>query len=179
MREWQDRGFFSIIIAFNITPFQFIQEDLMSNIKNIIRESGIDPKYLEIEITESGIMENEENNIGKLNDLHEMGISISIDDFGTGCSSLSRLKNYPVSILKIDKSFIDDLGTDSKALAIILAIIKLAHELGFNVVAEGVETWEQLELLKSMDCDFFQGYYFYRPQVPGDIEKSFLELKSV
>ncbi len=162
-RKWQDMGYDPIPVSVNLSPYQFRQRDLISAIRNIIIETGLDPRWLELEITESGIMENEEDSIAKLKEIHDLGISISIDDFGSGYSSLSKLKSYPIDTLKIDKSFIDDLPHDRRSTMIAITIIDLAHNLGFNVVAEGVEKKEQFSFLQEHDCDQFQGYYFHKP----------------
>ncbi len=169
----QNLGYEPKRVAVNISPYQFSQANLIDVIKQTIDETGLDPQWLELEITESGIMQNERESIRKLKELAEIGIGISIDDFGTGYSSLSKLKLYPISTLKIDKSFVDDLPLDPLSVKIAVSIIDLAHNLGFKVVAEGVETVEQLEFLKEHGCDQFQGYYFYRP-LPLDDFKNML-----
>ena len=170
-RKWQDQGLDPIQISVNLSPLQFRQPDLTENIKKIIIETGLEPEMVELEITESGIMENEKDSIEKLYELHEMGIALSIDDFGTGYSSLSKLKSYPIDTLKIDKSFIDDIPVDPMSVKITTAIIDLAHNLGFKVVAEGVERKEQLDFLIENQCDFFQGFYFSRPLSKEDMGK--------
>ena len=166
-------------VAVNLSPSQFQQPDIVGVVKRIIEESELDPRCLELEITESGIMMNEKESINKLNELSEMGVSISIDDFGTGYSSLSKLKLYPINTLKIDKSFVDDLPGDSLSATIAVSIIDLAHNLGFEVVAEGVETVEQLEFLKSKGCDQFQGYLFSKPLPLEELRKLLLTSKIV
>lgn len=170
-RIWQEKGYGPIKVSVNLSPFQFSQPDLVANIVKITAESGLDPKWLEFEITESGIMQNEERNIQKLVELRERGFSIAIDDFGTGYSSLSKLQNYPIDTLKIDKSFIDNIVTSEKTAAIIRYIINLAHDLGFCVVAEGVETKEQLESLIDFGCDQIQGFYYSKPLPSEEFEK--------
>ncbi len=167
----QNLGYEPKRVAVNISPYQFSQANLIDTIKQTIDVTGLDPQWLELEITESGIMQNERESIRKLKELAEIGIGISIDDFGTGYSSLSKLKLYPISTLKIDKSFVDDLPLDPLSVKIAVSIIDLAHNLGFKVVAEGVETVEQLEFLKEHGCDQFQGYYFYRPLPLDDFKK--------
>ncbi|MBI9099204.1 MAG: bifunctional diguanylate cyclase/phosphodiesterase [Spirochaetaceae bacterium] len=178
MMKWQMNSLFLNKLAVNISPVQFAQKSLVPEIKKIIRETGINPCWLELEITESGIMSNEEETISKLQEIHEMGISISIDDFGTGYSSMSRLKDFPVRTLKIDKSFVDDMISNEKSSTIITSIINLAHDLGFNVIGEGVETVEQFETLIFLGCDFFQGYYFSKPGPSEEIEKLLTRKKS-
>lgn len=159
-REWQDMGLSPIKVSVNISPYQFRQAELIDEIKRSLDSSRLDPRWLELEITESGIMENERDAIRKLTQIHDMGISISIDDFGTGYSSLSKLKDYPIDIVKIDQSFVKHLPDEQKACTIVRIIIMLAHTLGFKVVAEGVESEEQLNFLIENKCDTFQGWLF-------------------
>ncbi len=170
-RQWQDMGYAVPKIAVNLSPFQFAHRELLYDLEAILKRTGVDPRSLEIEITESGIMKDEMDAIYKLRAIREMGIAISIDDFGTGYSSLSKLRIYPVDTLKIDKSFVDSLPGDSMSSIIATTIISLGHSLGFKVVAEGVETPEQLEFLTKNGCDQFQGFYFYRPSDPDSIKK--------
>ncbi len=167
MKQWHDMGLPEVRVAVNISPAQFRQEKLIDMIRETIEETKLPPSSLELEITESGIMEDEDEAIRKLHALHEMGISISIDDFGTGYSSLSKLKDYPIDTVKIDKSFIDNLPGESRAETITTTIIDLAHNLGFKVVAEGIETVQQLSFLEQQKCDQYQGYFFSHP-LPAD-----------
>lgn len=162
-RKWLDAGYNPLRVAVNLSVYQFRQSDLVEMIKKILQQTSLEPQYLELEITESGILENENENIKKLNELHDMGISISIDDFGTGYSSLSKLKELPISTLKIDKKFVDSLPFDRKSVTIARSIIDLAHNLEFSVVSEGIENARQFEFLVEHNCDEFQGYYFSRP----------------
>jgi len=150
-------------VAVNISPEQFSRPDLVKSIREILDATGIDPCLMELEITESAIMSDEAKGIRTLNDLHDAGIALAIDDFGTGYSSLSKLRLYPIDLLKIDKSFIMDLPGDRQSAVIARTIIDMAHNLGFGVVAEGVETKEQLDFLVEHGCEHFQGYYFHRP----------------
>ncbi len=168
---WQDRGYPAIQVAVNISPHQFIQPNLVPNINNILKQTGLGPQYLELELTESGIMEDEGESIKKLNELHDLGVKITIDDFGTGYSSLSKLKDYPIDTLKIDRSFVENLPGNNKSSTITTTIIDLAHNLGFKVIAEGVETKEQLDFLHRHNCDQYQGYYFSRPLPADKIEE--------
>jgi len=170
-KEWQKKGHKDVRVAVNLSPYQFSQSDLVDNIEKILDETGLDPAWLELEITESGIMQNESDSIKRLGRINQLGIKISIDDFGTGYSSLSKLKTYPIDTLKIDKSFIDDIPGDSVSQDIVISIIELAHNLGYTVVAEGVEKKEQLDFLIKYNCDEFQGYYFSKPLPPEDFEK--------
>lgn len=165
--EWSAAGLADVPISINLSPRQFGQELLVEEITGIIESSGVDPRRLEFEITESGIMTNERESISKLLRLKDLGVTISIDDFGTGYSSFSKLKDYPVDTVKMDKSFIDPLPEDRRAAIIASAIVDLAHTLSFTVVAEGVETHAQLNFLDTIFCDQFQGYLFSRP-VPAD-----------
>lgn len=174
-KKWQDMGYARIRVAVNISPSQFIQPNLVPNIKNILKQTGLDAKYLELELTESGIMENEEDSIKKLQELHDMGVKITIDDFGTGYSSLSKLKDYPIDTLKIDRSFTENLPENEKSSTITTTIIDLAHNLGFRVIAEGVETKEQLKFLHKHKCDHYQGFLFSRPLPADKIEKKLRE----
>lgn len=169
--SWSALGLPEIPISINLSPRQFGQESLVDDIKAIIETTGVDPRRLEFEITESGIMTNERESIGKLLELKELGAAISIDDFGTGYSSFSKLKDYPVDTVKMDKSFIDPLPSDRKAAIIASAIVDLAHTLSFSVVAEGVENREQLDFLDTIFCDQFQGYLFSRPVPEPDFRR--------
>ncbi len=170
-RIWQDAGMEPRPVAVNLSPFQFKQASLITDIKNILRETKLDPRWLDLEITESGIMENEKESIDRLNEIHGLGISISIDDFGTGYSSLSKLKDYPIDTLKIDKSFVDNIPHDVKSQTIAKTIIVMAHNLGFKVVSEGIEREDQFRFFNEHDCDQYQGNLFSKPLPPDDFEK--------
>ncbi len=163
---WREQGYDFLQLSVNISPYQFKDPDLVLLIEEIVRESGLDPEWIELEITESGIMDNESFCLKRLAELKAMGFMISIDDFGTGYSSLSKLKHYPVNTLKIDKSFVDDLPWDRMSVNIVNTIITLAYNLGFNVIAEGVENREQVDYLVNSKCEHFQGYYFSKPLPP-------------
>ena len=166
-KSWQDDGLTPPPIAVNISARQFQQGNLAEVIVRILQETGVDPHRLEIELTESSIMRNAEAAAKTLNQLKAIGIKISIDDFGTGYSSLGYLKRLPVDVLKIDRSFVQDLNTDPDDAALVMAIITLAHNLGLEVIAEGVETEEQLGFLRLLRCDGAQGYLFGKP-APAD-----------
>jgi len=168
---WSAQGLPEIPISINLSPRQFGQEYLVEDIAAIIESTGVDPRRLEFEITESGIMTNERESIRKLLELKDLGASISIDDFGTGYSSFSKLKDYPVDTIKMDKSFIDPLPSDRRAAIIASAIIDMAHTLSFSVVAEGVENFEQMHFLDTIFCDQFQGYLFSRPVPEPDFRR--------
>ncbi|MEH2027356.1 sensor domain-containing protein [Nostoc sp.] len=150
-------------ISVNLSVKQFSQPDLIEQIGQILHSTGLDAGTLALEITESVIVENGDKVTAALLQLREMGIELSIDDFGTGYSSLGRLHNFPISVLKIDRSFISPMGTNSKNVEIIEIIVTLAHKLGVDVLAEGVETKEQLVLLRKLNCEYGQGHFFSVP----------------
>ncbi|HEU4870877.1 MAG TPA: EAL domain-containing protein [Pyrinomonadaceae bacterium] len=166
-REWQERGFAPIQMSVNISARQFHERDLSETVIRILDETGLAAKHLDLELTESSIMQSSEFAAGVLNRLKSMGINISIDDFGTGFSSLASLKRLPIDVLKIDQSFVRDATTDPDDAALVMAIITLAHNLRLKVIAEGVETAEQLRFLQLLRCDEIQGYFFSRP-LPAD-----------
>jgi diguanylate cyclase (GGDEF)-like protein len=162
-QRWRDQGFAPIHIAVNISARQFHDQHLLQTIIRILEETGLPPKYLELELTESSIMQNAEFASGMLSRLKGMGINISIDDFGTGFSSLASLKRLPIDALKIDKSFVRDATSDPDDAALVMAIITLAHNLRLKVIAEGVETEDQLRFLQLLRCDEIQGDFFSKP----------------
>ena len=162
-RRWREQGFAPIQIGVNISARQFHDQDLTQTVIRILEETGWSPKYLELELTESSIMQNAEFAADMLTRLKSMGINISIDDFGTGFSSLGSLKRLPIDALKIDQSFVREATTDPDDAALVMAIITLAHNLRLRVVAEGVETEDQLRFLQLLRCDEIQGYFFSRP----------------
>ena len=174
IKNWESRGSSDLQVAVNLSPVQFQQPDLIPTIKQMLKETGLRPSSLEFEITESGIMQNEDQAIEKLRELLDIGVDIAIDDFGTGYSSLYRLQDYPVTRLKIDKSFLEKIHSNPKTSTITTSIIQLAHKLGFKVVAEGIEHHRQFKLLKSHLCDYFQGFFFDQPLHPEIIEKNWL-----
>jgi len=165
-RRWQKAGFASLYVAVNLSSRQFHQQDLTASIHCILQETGLDPTCLGLEITEGLIMQQAEASVNTLRELKAMGIRISIDDFGTGYSSLSYLKRFPIDVLKIDQSFVRDIPTDQDDAAIASTIITMAHSLGLKVVAEGVETLEQLNFMRKHRCDAMQGYYLSKPLPP-------------
>jgi diguanylate cyclase (GGDEF)-like protein len=171
-RAWQTLGLPPFTVAVNLSARQFLQQDLVDTVARILKETGVDPRSLEIEITESIAMQNADYTIVVLRDLKEMGILIAMDDFGTGYSSLSYLKKFPIDSLKIDQSFVRDITTDLNDAAIANAIIVLAHSLKLNVVAEGVETAAQEAFLKEHRCDRLQGYLFSTP-IPAPLFEAF------
>ncbi len=167
-RIWQDAGLRAIPIAINVSAVELRQKGYMQDVTKILLQSGIAPEHLELEITESIAIEGQAEAIADLNALREMGVRLSVDDFGTGYSSLSYLKRLPVNSIKIDKSFIRDISLDQNDAAIVTAIIKMAQSLNLIVIAEGVETKEQLSFLKTQNCDEMQGYFFSKPVLPEE-----------
>jgi diguanylate cyclase (GGDEF)-like protein len=176
--EWQQQGYKPIRMAVNVSPKQFNQEDIATRIFNQIISSDLAPKYVELEITEGALVEDVEKSNGILSELKKRGVHISIDDFGTGYSSLSYLKKFPLDTLKIDQSFVRDLLQDPDDAAIVSAIIAMARSLRFNVIAEGVETLDQLNYLAAHGCNEVQGYFMGKPLPAKEFEK-FLIKKSV
>jgi diguanylate cyclase (GGDEF)-like protein len=166
-REWGKAGLGKLRVSVNISPRQFQRPDLFSTIANVLSETKLPADQLELELTEGLLMQNPEAAIANMKRLSDMGVQLSIDDFGTGYSSLSYLKRFPIDRLKIDRSFVSGIPKDSDDIAIATAIIAMAHKLGLNVVAEGVETVDQLSYLRNHDCDVIQGYYF-SPPIPND-----------
>lgn len=163
IRKWIDMGYKNVRVSVNMSILQFKQGDLFQQIESILKETKVSPKHLELEITESTIMENLQYVVHTLERLHQIGLKISIDDFGTGYSSLSYIKRFPVDTLKIDRSFILNIKEDEDDRAIVAAIIAMAHAMGLSVVAEGVEDEDQLRLLAELDCNEMQGYLFSKP----------------
>jgi diguanylate cyclase (GGDEF)-like protein len=159
-KSWQDAGLEPMRLSINFSARQFQQPTFIENVTEILQETKLDPAWLEFELTEGSVMKDPETAIEKLHELRRMGIRIAIDDFGTGYSSLSYLKRFPIDSLKIDQSFVADLCNDEDDAAIVAAIITLGHALGLTVVAEGVETSEQLERLAALGCDVLQGFLF-------------------
>jgi len=162
-KEWQDAGYPPVKVSVNMSARQFSKKNIIELISQILQETGLSPEYLGLEITESIIMQDVKSTIAKLKQMQKMGISLSIDDFGTGYSSLSYLKLFPIDNLKIDRSFVFNITTDSIDAAIATSVILLAHSMNLKVVAEGVETEEQLEVLRQQGCDYVQGFLFSRP----------------
>lgn len=178
MRDWQKSGIDYGFIAVNLSSQHFRpNSNLIELISKVLQENNIEPHHLEIELTESIIMQNAEFTVQTLSQLQEMGVKVAIDDFGTGYSSLSYLKHFPVNTLKIDRCFIQDVTTDSHDATISLSIINLAHSLSLQVIAEGVETFEQIQFLKEHGCDRIQGYYFSQPLPASEFEKMLIEGK--
>ena len=168
-KAWQDQGLPRLRMAVNLSPRQFAHESLLQDVARVLKETGLDPAWLELEITESMVMRQPEQAVALLGSLRAMGIHLSIDDFGTGYSSLSYLKRFPLDSVKIDRSFILDIPGSDDDVAITQAIIAMAHSLRLKVIAEGVETEEQLRFLRENGCDEMQGYYFCRPLPEAEI----------
>jgi diguanylate cyclase (GGDEF)-like protein len=166
-KAWQDAGLPTVTVAVNISARQFREKNLLQTVAKILAETGLDPRLLELEVTESVIMHDAQNVIADLQAFRDMGVKLSIDDFGTGYSSLSYLKRFPVDRLKIDQSFVRDITSDADDAAIAQAVITLGHTMNLRVIAEGVETAEQLTFLRGHHCDEMQGYLFGRP-LPAD-----------
>lgn len=165
-KSWHDAGLSHMSIAVNVSAVQLGQPQLLSSVASALSRTGLDPAYLELEITESVLMQDAETSINMLRALKEMGIKIAVDDFGTGYSSLSYLKRFPIDVLKIDRSFIREVVINPDDSSIVTAIAALAKSLHLSVVAEGVETNEQLDFLRSENCERAQGYLFSRPVTP-------------
>ena len=176
IKQWENAGYFSAnlkTVAANVSAIQFQRDDFITIVKQALKASGISAKHLEIELTESLFMGDYEKTRGKLNDLKALGVCLTIDDFGTGYSSLSYLKMFPLDVLKIDRSFVMDIATDSNDAAIVQAISVMAKTLNLTVLAEGVETEEQLGFIQKVGCEVFQGYLCSKPVVVPAIEALF------
>ncbi|OES45852.1 hypothetical protein BA724_01440 [Domibacillus iocasae] len=176
-KAWQEKGF-SSVIAVNLSATQFTQANFVHTIASILNETGLDPQYLELEITESMTLDIERT-ISTLQQLKNLGVHISIDDFGTGFSSLNYLKQFPVDTLKIDQSFVRELYNNPNDETIVKTIISMAHNLNLNVVAEGIETKEQLVFLQEHLCNEGQGYFFSKPLPANELENIFQEVQQM
>jgi len=171
---WQRAGHTPMPVAVNVSACQFQGGDLLDTVTQVLEETGMNPQYLQFEITEGAAMRDADSTITTLNQLRQMGIRIAIDDFGIGHSSLSYLSRFPIDVLKIDRSFVDDLSTDPNDAAIASTIIAMAKTLSLKVIAEGVETEDQLAFLKEQGCDEMQGFLFGEP-VPAEEFEEFLK----
>jgi len=174
-KAWQDAGFDKLRVAVNLSARQFSAPDLIEGLEGVLRDTGLEPKYLEIELTESLFMSDITPAVELLHRMKALGVNLSIDDFGTGYSSLSYLSRFPIDVLKIDRSFVADITRDANDEAIVTSIIALAHNLKLAVIAEGVETGEQLDYLRRHGCDEMQGYYFSRPVAAAEFEQLLVE----
>jgi EAL domain-containing protein (putative c-di-GMP-specific phosphodiesterase class I) len=162
-KAWQDAGLPPLSVCVNVSTRQFREKNLVGRVVNALRESGLAAKYLELEITESLIMQDVDRAVLTMKELQRLGVQLAIDDFGTGYSSLNALKTFPVARLKIDKSFIKNLASNDSDKAVASAVISLGQKLNLRVIAEGVETIEQVAILRDNNCDECQGYYFSKP----------------
>ncbi len=170
-KVWQDSGLSPLRVAVNLSAHQLQQSGFVERVMSVLEETGLEPNYLDLEITESVALQNIELTIEKLNALQERGVHISMDDFGTGYSSLSYLMRLPINTLKIDRSFVKEINTNTKKVAIADAIVSMAHSLKFKVIAEGVENHEQLHCVRTRKCDEIQGYLFSKPLTTEAFEK--------
>jgi diguanylate cyclase (GGDEF)-like protein/PAS domain S-box-containing protein len=174
-KAWQDAGFDKLRVAVNLSARQFGAADLIENLAAVLADTGLEPKYLEIELTESLFMSDITPAVELLHRMKGLGVNLSIDDFGTGYSSLSYLSRFPIDVLKIDRSFVADITRDANDEAIVTSIIALAHNLKLAVIAEGVETGDQLDYLRRHGCDEMQGYYFSKPLPAKEFEQLLIE----
>jgi len=159
---WKKEGFPTLRMAINISPIHFLDKEIVSQIKRVIDETGMVAAELELEVTES-VVQTDPRNLSIFQDLKDLGIQMAIDDFGTGYSSFASLKHLKVDCLKIDKYFVDDMLVDKKALTLISSMVEMGHKLGYGIIAEGVESTEQLDILRSLNCEAAQGYLFSKP----------------
>jgi len=172
---WQKAGLPVLTVAVNLSPRQFWNPRLLSTVKKILKETGLDPSYLELEIIESMVMRDQKRAISMLRNLKEIGTKLSIDDFGTGYSSLNQLRTFPFDKLKMDISFVREITYDPGSAAIAKTIISLAHNLNLQVIAEGVETQAQLCYLRNHGCDEMQGYLFSKPVLADEFTQLLTE----
>ena len=163
VKHWRESGFNDLVVSVNISALQFHQAGFLTEVQHLLTQAGTDPSAIELELTESMLMNDMEMSIQVLQAFRSLGYRIAIDDFGTGFSCLNYLRRLPANILKIDQSFVRDMQSDSASLAIVTSIIKLAQSLGMETIAEGVETAEECELLSNQGCRYMQGYYFAKP----------------
>ena len=170
-RAWQDSGMAPLRISVNLSPSQFRGSGLTESIRSALKDANLHPQYLEVELTESAVMSEPEESIAILEQLSAMGVLVSVDDFGTGYSSMSYLRRFPIDKLKIDRVFINEIASRPEDASIVRAIVSLAHSLRLKVVAEGVETPAQLDFLKNVGCDEYQGFHFSRPVPAADFER--------
>ena len=178
-KAWQDAGLTPLTLSVNFSARQFQQPTFITDVAHILKDTNLDPRWLELELTESSIMKDPEAAIEKLHELKLMGIKVAIDDFGTGYSSLNYLKRFPIDTLKIDRSFVSDVCKDPHDTAIVRAIINLGHALDLTVIAEGVETKEQLQYLSALECDVVQGFLFSKALPAGAFEELLMEQRRV
>ena len=175
-KKWLDSGLKPITLAVNLSPQQFHHKDITATVSRTLEETEFPARLLELELTETILIKREQDAVEKMHLLREQGIRLAIDDFGTGYSSLSYLKRFPLDVLKIDKSFVDDIPEHRDDMEIANTVIAIGHTLGFKVLAEGVETREQLEFLKKQGCDLYQGFLM-SPPLPADEFEKLLQAK--
>ena len=168
-RAWMDAGVPRIRIAVNVSTVELREKYFVAAVRAILTETGLEPRFLELELTETFLMQDAKATAAVLQALKDLGVNLALDDFGTGYSSLSHLKRFPIDTLKIDQSFVRDLATDADDASIVSAVISMGVSLHIRVVAEGVETREQLTFLQEHSCPEGQGYYFSRPVVAGQL----------
>ena len=176
-KAWSENGVGPMRVTVNLSARQFWEESLPTKVAAVLEETGLSPEFLGLEITEGNAMRNVDHTIATLRVFRELGVQVMVDDFGTGYSSLSYLKRFPISMVKIDGSFLHDVPGDRENAAITLAIIAMAHGMGLGVIAEGVENIEQLDFLRSLDCDESQGYHIGRPEPASTVTRRLLELR--
>ena len=169
--EWQRQGMPFLRVAVNVSPLQFRQANFVKKLSAALKEFSLEATFLEIELTEATLMSNAESSVTLLNELSQLGVVVAVDDFGTGYSSMSYLQRFPIDKLKIDRSFISDVASNAGDASIVRAIISLAHGLRLKVIAEGVESEQQLGILRRMGCDQYQGFYRSAAVPASDIER--------
>ncbi|MHC5729097.1 MAG: putative bifunctional diguanylate cyclase/phosphodiesterase, partial [Nostoc sp.] len=177
IKSWRDAGIYSFVVAVNLSVMEFNQPDLIQKIVNLIAINDLEPHYLEIELTESMIMQDVNGAIATMNQLQSLGVKIAIDDFGTRYNSLINLITLPINTLKIDRSFIHNVANDPQKSAVTQALIQMAHNLNLDVVAEGVETEAELAFLRQHNCNYMQGFLFSPPLPAAEFENLLLTNK--
>jgi diguanylate cyclase len=168
--EWQARGMGGMDMAVNVSAVEFSRPGFVARVREVLADTGMDPHRLELEITETALMQSLPELVARLGDISAMGVRLALDDFGTGYSSLGYLKRLPLHRVKIDRSFVNDLPGDKEGAAIVRATLSMAHALGLQVVAEGVELSEQHDFLRAAGCDHIQGWLVSRPMAPAAFE---------
>ena len=172
-KRWMLNGI-DLVVSVNISPIQIHQFNSYKVIEQVLKETGLPPERLELEVTEMTLMNHLEKTVNALRKIHNLGVRISLDDFGTGFSSLSYLGTFPVDILKIDQSFVKDIFRNNNHKSVVQAIYNLARSFRYRIIAEGVETEEQLEILKQIGCDEFQGFYYHKPMTSEEVEDLYI-----
>jgi diguanylate cyclase len=171
VQDWIDAGLHATPVAVNVSSLEFRSEGFLESLRAILKDTRLDPRYLELELTESVLMQHAESSVSVLSMLKSIGVRLAVDDFGTGYSSLSYLKRFPIDSLKIDQSFVRDITTDTNDATIVSAVISMARSLKQCVIAEGVETEEQIAFLQAHSCDEAQGFYFSKPVIANQFAK--------